>query len=414
MYLNVDEVESAVTSLAAAFPAAELIELPEPSIEGRACHALRIGTGAPGAHDAVVLTGGVHAREWGSCEILVDLAADLLEAHRDGTGLAYGGTGFTAAQVRAVVDGLDVVVFPLVNPDGRHYSQTVDPMWRKNRNPARSGGDPAGIGVDINRNFDFLFDFGTAFHPAAPVRVSADPADPQQVYQGPSPFSEPETRNVRGLLDLFPRTRWFVDVHSYSQDMLFVWGDDDNQSLDPDRNFRNPAFDGKRGLADDLLYGEFVPDADTADAAGLAEQFCRGGEGRARHGLHADARLRPLPDLRDQRRLRLRAPPDDGRQRQDPRIHRRVGKEQLPPAVAGDGEDHPRHRRRPGAVLPDRRRLTCAVPPVSRNRGTGGKPWRPNGPQAVRWKKKGSIDGATRVTLSRSNSWWLTKSARRW
>ncbi|MEU5277984.1 M14 family metallopeptidase [Streptomyces asoensis] len=279
MYLNVDEVGSAVTSLAAAFPAAELIELPEPSVEGRACHALRIGTGAPGARDAVVLIGGVHAREWGSCEILVDLAADLLEAHRDGTGLAYGGTGFTATQVRAVLDGLDVVVFPLVNPDGRHYSQTVDPMWRKNRNPARSGGDPAGIGVDINRNFDFLFDFGTAFHPAAPVRVSADPADPQQVYQGPNPFSEPETRNVRRLLDLFPRTRWFVDVHSYSQDMLFVWGDDDNQSLDPDRNFRNPAFDGKRGLADDLLYGEFAPKADTDDAARLAEQFCQAVKG---------------------------------------------------------------------------------------------------------------------------------------
>ncbi|SES00957.1 Zinc carboxypeptidase [Streptomyces sp. yr375] len=278
-YLNITEVESAVTSLAAAFPAAELIGLPEPSVEGRTSHALRIGTAERDGNDVVVLIGGVHAREWGSCEILVDLAADLLEAHRDGTGLTYGGTSLTSTQVRSILDELDVVVFPLVNPDGRHYSQTVDPLWRKNRNPAQSGGDPAGVGVDINRNYDFLFDFETAFHPAAPVRVSTDPANPQQVYQGPRPFSEPETRNVRWLLDQFPRTRWFVDVHSYSEDMLFVWGDDDGQSLDPNKNFQNPAFDGKRGLADDLLYGEFVPKADTDDAAVLAEQFCKGVKG---------------------------------------------------------------------------------------------------------------------------------------
>ncbi|TJZ59170.1 peptidase M14 [Streptomyces piniterrae] len=273
-YLNITEVESAVTSLAAVFPTAELIELPEPSVEGRAAHALRIGTAERGANDAVVLIGGVHAREWGSCEILVELAADLLEAHRDGTGLTYGGTSFTSAHVRSILDELDVVVFPLVNPDGRHYSQTVEPMWRKNRNPANSGGDPARIGVDINRNYDFLFDFQTAFHPAAGPRVSTDAGD--LVYQGPSPFSEPETRNVRWLLDDFPRTRWFVDVHSYSEDMLTIWGDDDNQSAEPPKNFRNTDFDGKRGLAGDQLYAEYLRQADADDAGVLAEEFCSG------------------------------------------------------------------------------------------------------------------------------------------
>ncbi|MFE9636465.1 M14 family metallopeptidase [Streptomyces sp. NPDC006463] len=275
-YLNITEVASGVTSLASAFPdTCDLIDLPEQTFEGRACHALRIGTAQGGTNDAVVLIGGAHAREWGSPEILVNLAADLLHAHAGGTGLAYGGTSFTSAQVHSILDGLDVVVFPLVNPDGRHYSQTVEPMWRRNRNPAQSGGDPDAIGVDLNRNYDHLFDFGTAFHPDAPVRVSADPADPDQVYQGPGPFSEPETRNVRWLLDRFPRTRWFVDVHSYTQNMLYVWGDDDNQSNDPTRNFQNPAFDGQRGLKQDLLYAEFVPKTDADDSAVLAEQFCK-------------------------------------------------------------------------------------------------------------------------------------------
>ncbi|MFB6613692.1 M14 family metallopeptidase [Streptomyces sp. NPDC085524] len=278
-YLNITEVESAVTSLATAFPAAcKLINLPEPSVEGRAGHALRLGTGPAGSSDCVVLIGGVHAREWGSCEILVELAADLLEAHRDGAGLSYGGASFTSAEVKSLLDDLDLVVFPLVNPDGRHYSQTVDPMWRKNRNPANSGGDPTRIGVDINRNFDFLFDFATAFNPLAGPRVSADPGD-VQVYQGPHPFSEPETRNVRWLFDEFPRTRWFVDVHSYSEDMLFVWGDDENQSLDPTKNFRNAAFNGLRGIAGDAAYAEFIAKTDATNATMLAEEFCKGLKG---------------------------------------------------------------------------------------------------------------------------------------
>ena len=273
-YLNITEVESGVTSLAAAFPTADLIELPEPTFEGRTCHALRIGTLRRAPKPAVVLIGGAHAREWGSCEILLNLAADLLHAHAGGTGLAYGGTSFTSAQVRSVLKELDVVVFPLVNPDGRHYSQTVAPMWRRNRNPAQSGGDPAAVGVDLNRNYDHLFDYRTAFHPLAPVRVSDDPADRDQVYQGPEPFSEPETRNVRWLLDHFGRTRWLVDVHSYTQKMLYVWGDDQNQSVDPAKNFRNPLFDGKRGLKDDLLYAEFIEEGDADASAVLAERFC--------------------------------------------------------------------------------------------------------------------------------------------
>lgn len=271
-YLNITEVESAVTSLATAFPgASELIDLPEPSVEGRACHALRIGTAPAGSNDCAVLIGGVHAREWGSCEILVNLAADLLEAHAAGTGLAYGGTAFTADDVRTILSELDLVVFPLVNPDGRRYSQSVEPMWRKNRNPARSGGDPDRIGVDINRNYDFLFDFETAFDPAAAPRVSSDPGD--LVYQGPRPFSEPETRNVRRLFDTYPRTRWFVDVHSYSEDMLTVWGDDENQSHDPSQNFLNAVYDHQRGLGADT-YAEYLPKSDADDAVVLAEQFC--------------------------------------------------------------------------------------------------------------------------------------------
>ncbi|MGW2251182.1 M14 family metallopeptidase [Kitasatospora sp. NPDC001660] len=276
-YLNIDEVDSAVAALATSFPnLTELVTLPEPSVEGRTSHALRISTATSASRDCVVMLGGVHAREWGSCEILVHLAADLLEAFQGGTGLGYGGTTYTADQVQGLLQRLDLVLFPLVNPDGRLYSQTVDPMWRKNRNPANSGGrsDPACVGVDINRNFDFLFDFATAFAPTADPHTSADPCDPQ-VYEGPSAFSEPETRNVRSVLEQFPGTRWLVDVHSYGGDILRNWGDDENQSTDPAENFLNPAFDHTRGLKGDLAYAEFIEKTDSDNAVLLAEGFCQ-------------------------------------------------------------------------------------------------------------------------------------------
>jgi len=161
-------------------------------------------------------------------------------------------------------------VFPQVNPDGRLYSMTVDADWRKNRRPAPSGhAGAACVGVDVNRNYDFLWNFTKHFDPHAPVQNSADPCDPE-VYIGPTAFSEPETRNVVSIMDTRPNIRYFVDVHSYSEDILYNWGDDVNQGNRPDMNFTNPAFDGKRGIANDVAYKEYMPSADQAAAVALA------------------------------------------------------------------------------------------------------------------------------------------------
>jgi murein tripeptide amidase MpaA len=270
-YFNVAEVETATVNLAAAFPSVcQLITLPNLTVEGRTSHALRLGGGSPGSRDVAMIICGVHAREWGSCEIALNLATDLLGAFSGNHGLTYGGKSFSAAQIQGLLGTLHIVIFPLVNPDGRHFSQTSQAMWRKNRNPAYSS-NPGCVGVDINRNYDFLFDFATTFAPGSGVSVSADPCD-FQVYHGPAPFSERETQNVRWLIDAFPRTRWFIDVHSFAQDMLFNWGDDQNQSNNPAMNFTNAAFDGQRGLASDS-YREFIPSDDLAVAQRLAGRF---------------------------------------------------------------------------------------------------------------------------------------------
>jgi hypothetical protein len=84
-----------------------------------------------------------------------------------------------------------------------------------------------------------------------------------QVYVGPAAASEAETKNVVALLDRYPRTRWFVDLHSYVPATFYSWGFDENQSTDPTMNFKNSAFDHKRGAVGNN-YKEFIPTADLA------------------------------------------------------------------------------------------------------------------------------------------------------
>jgi len=278
-YLNTAEVETALAL--AARPAnagfTELVRLPHRTWEGRTCSAVRIHAGA--ARAGVYLLGGVHAREWGSPDILVNFVRLLTDAYRTGTGITQGGASNSADEVRRIVDTLGVVVFPQANPDGRHHSMTVDPMWRKNRRPADPGaprcptGGGRGHGVDLNRNHDFLWNFPRKFSPRSPVRTSTDPCE--ETYHGPGLASEPETANVTWLLDRYPSVTHFVDVHSFGEQILHNWGDDDNQTTDPSMNFRNPAYDDKRGIPDSTAggdpakYREYIPTADLAEAVAL-------------------------------------------------------------------------------------------------------------------------------------------------
>ncbi|HLF41979.1 MAG TPA: M14 family metallopeptidase [Acidimicrobiia bacterium] len=270
-FLNVVEIESAVIALASTYPTlTQLITLPHKTVEGRTSHALRIGTSSCKL-SGVLLVSGTHAREWGGPDILVNLATDLLEAYIGGSGLVYGGTSFSDIDVAKIVQNVDLIVFPDLNPDGRHYSQTVFAMWRKNRNPASSGGVASRIGVDLNRNYDFLWDFPTAFKPAAVTSGTLASTDPgSDLFHGTAPFSEPETKNVRWLFDNYSKLRRFVDLHSYSGTILHPWGDDENQTTTPSMNFKNPAWNGQRGVEGDA-YAEFIDSSDLSALQSLAD-----------------------------------------------------------------------------------------------------------------------------------------------
>jgi murein tripeptide amidase MpaA len=274
-YLNVTEVESALSVAASAPYAAftQLITLPNSTWEGRQCHAIKIANGGGSNRPGVYFLGGIHSREWGSADILINFVEQLEQAFQNGTGLAFGGRTFSADDIQTIVNTLDIIVFPQANPDGRNYSMTMDAMWRKNRRtqPPNSNSGSC-VGVDVNRNYDFLWDFPTYFNvPASGIEDSTNPCD-YQLYNGPSAFSEPESGNAKWIFDNFPNVGFFVDLHSYGEDILYSWGDDEDQTSDPNMNFRNPAFDGTRGVAGDA-YKEYIPANDLSTALDLANTF---------------------------------------------------------------------------------------------------------------------------------------------
>jgi carboxypeptidase T len=232
-YLSAAGVEAGIQHLAVTYPAfCQAIVLPETSVEGRTCHALKIASGS-GDRRGVLFLGGVHARELVNPDLLISFALYLAEAYHQGTGMVLGEMSFPPGFVKLIVENLDIVIFPLVNPDGRAYVQAPggDPWWRKNRSFHPASGC---YGVDINRNFDFLWPSG--------IGTSANPCD-YQIYKGPNAFSEPETRNVRWLLDTHPNIMGMIDIHSYDNDMLYPWGDGTDQETSPTGNDYMPQAD---------------------------------------------------------------------------------------------------------------------------------------------------------------------------
>lgn len=251
-YLTITGIRSAMQHVATTYPdLAEMVELPERSHENRRIYAIKVAKGTGGDRRGVLFLGGVHARELINPDLLVSLALRLCEAYTSGSALVFGGKTFQASTVKLIVEGLDVWMIPLVNPDGRRYVERAggDPWWRKNRSP--NAGQPC-MGVDLNRNCDFLWSSG--------IGTSTDSCS--HVFRGSAAFSEPETRNVRHVLDAYPNIGSMIDVHSYSELILFPWGDDDNQTADPSMTFTNAGYDGLRGTPGDSVYREYVDAGD--------------------------------------------------------------------------------------------------------------------------------------------------------
>lgn len=245
---------------------------------------------SPAGRWAVLITGGVHARELAPPDALMSFLGNLLSAYDAQSeitypawtdpvaGIVYDSFIISWPWVQRIVERLDLYVVPLVNDDGRDW--VLGPMpanaswntewphkwWRKNRRPAPAGStDPRAAGVDVNRNFDIVWDFQKFYNMALGDKLVHSRATPtSELFIGPAAESEPETQNVANLMR-DKGISFYLDVHAIGRDVMYAWGIETDQVTDPTQNFTNQAWDGKRDGTQHDTYEEFIP----ASAAAL-------------------------------------------------------------------------------------------------------------------------------------------------
>lgn len=212
-----------------------------PTFEHRALHMLRIGNNQS-ATKKILINAGQHAREWITIPVVTYIAerfARLLSSaptifdksdhnhhhHNQDEHQQQQPTNYAE-----LFDDVQLLVVPLVNPDGYVYSSTShNNRWqRKNRNPFNISGDDISsvntspdalpmlsdcddtdIGVDINRNWGV--DFGGQH------QSSSDPCS--QIYRGHGPFSEFETSVMKTVFER-EQPHVHLDFHAYGQLLL--------------------------------------------------------------------------------------------------------------------------------------------------------------------------------------------------
>lgn len=180
--LNVNEIASGLKGLASVY-GISTFTTPYTTYNGATISGGKVGgNGTCNNAYRVYLNSAIHARERGSSDGLLFFIGDLLYANKNNVGLKYGSKSYTNAQVKTALS-TGVVFVPLSNPDGVAYDQSSNSCWRKNRNPKSSTGSAASIGVDLNRNFDFLWDFTKRF--ASSARSSVASTSPSsETYHG--------------------------------------------------------------------------------------------------------------------------------------------------------------------------------------------------------------------------------------
>ncbi|MEO8209581.1 MAG: M14 family zinc carboxypeptidase [bacterium] len=272
-FYNIEEIEYALSNCENYF--IKKFRLNELTHENRECHYVKISLDNKLKKKGIYIIGGVHGDEWVPPDALVFFLEQLSDAYRNKKNITLGNYICSFKSVKKIIENLCIYLFPQVNPDGRFFSQTSsDNTGRKNRRPETNLCKIETRGVDINRNYNILWDFPQYFSSDFSGQMNKDKCD--RNYIGPSPFSEPETRNVKFIFDYNLGIEFFVDIHSGGNLILYNWSNDMYQSENEDMSFKNCTYWGMYGNRFDIKYLEYVCKDDTAIRIKLAEKMNEG------------------------------------------------------------------------------------------------------------------------------------------
>ncbi len=173
----------------------------------------------PGPKPAIFIMTSVHAREYTPAELNTRFAEYLINNYGEDPDVTW------------MLDYHEFHLMLQANPDGRKQAET-GLSWRKNTNQNYCGATSNSRGADLNRNFGFAWNY--CGNESCSSSYQCD-----LTYRGPSASSEPETQSVENYVrSIFPDQREdpidaaapadatgiFLDIHSYSQLVLWPWG----------------------------------------------------------------------------------------------------------------------------------------------------------------------------------------------
>ncbi|XP_034242104.1 carboxypeptidase B-like [Thrips palmi] len=207
-YMSYEEVVAYLRELQLRYPRLVRVGSMGRSVQGRDLVFARVSRGSAKHRDVMLVDALTHARAWITLPAVLYFLQQLVERHQENA---------------ALLQSLDFVVVPVLNPDGYEYSRDKERLWRKNR--ARTYNESC-IGVDLNRNYDFHWaDFLTSSEPPTFLTASNDSC--ANTYAGPHAASEPETQSYQRFireLNVKGRLKMFVNLSAPRQGISFPWG----------------------------------------------------------------------------------------------------------------------------------------------------------------------------------------------
>lgn len=227
-YPTAGDINARVAAAGAAYPS---LVMKADFLGSAAVPIPRLLFGSPSPAAKVVVTAGMHAREWAPPSAVITCIEALLAAARDNKESRIGGYALGAADVATIFSKLQVCVLPLVNPQGYDFSTAPaatrdERAWRKNRRTATPN-TAACPGVDVNRNFDFMWNFKAHYTPSyIDLLGRAAPSTDicNEMYVGNTAFSEIESQAIEKLWSVEHHDfAYALDIHSFGRDILYPW-----------------------------------------------------------------------------------------------------------------------------------------------------------------------------------------------